>query len=77
MDLLREKCVRTLAQKYNKTPGQIILNWEIAQGVIPIPGTSKAYRMKENLGALNFKMSNEDIKILNIFGKRMKFVGCR
>ena len=77
MDSFKEECVVNLVNKYNKTPGQIILNWEVAQGIITIPGTSNPKRMEENLGALDFKMSEEDIKSLNIFGKKMKFCGCR
>ena len=52
LDLFNEPAVQTLAQKYGKTPGQIILNWEIKRGVIPIPSTSKPERMKENLEAV-------------------------
>ena len=77
MDSFKEKCVEDLVSKYNKTPGQIILNWEVAQGVIAIPGTSNPKRMEENLGALDFIMGEEDIKCLNVFGKTMKFCGCR
>ena len=55
LDLFNETAVQNLSKKYEKTPGQIILNWEIHKGVIPIPGTSKPERMKENLEAANFK----------------------
>ena len=77
MDSFKEKCVQDLVAKYNKTPGQIILNWEVAQGIVTIPGTSNPKRMEENLGALDFVMSEEDVESLNIFGKKMKFCGCR
>ena len=77
MDSFKEECILNLVNKYKKTPGQIILNWEVAQGIITIPGTSNPKRMEENLGALDFKMSEEDVKSLNIFGKKMKFCGCR
>ena len=47
LDLFNEKVVLELAKKYNKTPGQIILNWHIQVGVVPIPGTKNPNRMKE------------------------------
>ena len=47
LDLLNEEEITKLAKKYNKSPGQIVLNWEIKRGVIPIPGTSKPERMKQ------------------------------
>ena len=77
MNSFEEKNVVSLAKKYNKTPGQIILNWEVAQGIITIPGSSQFDRAKENLGALDFKMSDEEIKMMNVYGKKMKFCGCR
>ena len=77
MDIFKEKIILDLVDKYKKTPGQIILNWEVMQGIVTIPGTSNPKRMAENLGALDFKMSEEDIKSLNKFGKKLKFCGCR
>ena len=77
MNSFKEKNVVSLAEKYNKTPGQIILNWEVAQGIITIPGSSQFDRAKENLGALDFQMSDEEIKMMNVYGKKMKFCGCR
>ena len=77
MDSFKEECVEKLVKKYNKSPGQIIINWEVSQGIVSIPGTSRIERMAENLGALDFKMTEEDIKSLECFGKRMKFCGCR
>ena len=86
MNSFQEKNILDLAQNYNRTPTQIILNWEISQGIITIPGISQEKdteeeiikkRIKENLGALDFKMSNEDIKLLNSNGKKQKFCGCK
>ena len=56
---------KTLSEKYKKTPGQIILNWHINAGVIPIPGTSKPTRTKENLGSTEFKMEESEYQSLS------------
>ena len=76
MDIFKEKDIKDLAKKYDKTPGQIILNWHIHQGNIAIPSTSNLDRMKENLGALNFEMKDSDVEKLCKYGKKMKFCGC-
>ncbi len=76
LDLFNETAVQNLSKKYEKTPGQIILNWEIHKGVIPIPGTSKPERMKENLEAANFKMEENDYDTLDHYseqGKEFRF----
>ena len=72
----KEKIFIDLAKKYKKTEGQIILNWEHSQGVIPIPGTSKTWRMQENLDALKFKMEDKDIEEINnhfLQGRKKRF----
>ena len=75
LDLLNEDVVKELAKKYEKTPGQIILNWYINLRVITIPGTSKPERMKENLVAVDFEMKKEDYEALSNFGKSFRFCG--
>ena len=77
MDIFKEKVVEDLVKKYNKTPGQIILNWIIKQGIVAIPGTSKVDRMKEKMEALYFEMDEKDMESLCCFGKKMKFCGCK
>ena len=77
MDIFKERVVEDLVEKYNKTPGQIILNWHAVQGVIAIPGTSNPNRFKENLKALDFQIDEDEVEKLGKFGKKMKFCGCR
>jgi D-xylose reductase len=72
LDLFNEPAVQTLAQKYGKTPGQIILNWEIKRGVIPIPSTSKPERMKENLEAVDLKMEESEYDTLDHYAEHDK-----
>ena len=76
LDLLNEPVVKKLCEKYGKTPGQVVLNWHIHVGVIPIPGTSKPERMKENLGSLEFKMEEDEYKsISDLCVKEYRFCG--
>jgi len=54
-----------MAGKYNKTPFQIALNWLISQpNVITIPKTTQLNHLEENLGALGWELSAEDIERL-------------
>jgi len=52
-----------IGKKHNATPGQVTLAWLLAQGkdIIPIPGTRKVKYLKENLAAINIKLSDEEI----------------
>ncbi|MEL6164735.1 MAG: aldo/keto reductase, partial [Cyanobacteria bacterium J06628_3] len=54
--------LRTIGEKYNRTPAQVALNWLIAQGnVIPISGVKTAEQVKQNAGALDWRLNNEEI----------------
>lgn len=58
--------LRTIGEKYNRTPAQVALNWLIAQGnVIPISGVKTAEQVKQNAGAVDWKLSDEEITQLD------------
>jgi aryl-alcohol dehydrogenase-like predicted oxidoreductase len=56
--------LKVVADKKNCTPGQLSLAWLMAQGddIIPIPGTKRLKYLKENMGALNVKLTDEENK---------------
>ncbi len=74
-DLFREEVIIKMAEKYNKTVGQILLNWSLSQGIIVIPMTSNPNRLIENMGSLDFVMSKEDIQEIAKLNKNFKFCG--
>ncbi len=52
----------SIGKKYNRTPAQVALNWLIAQGnVIPISGVKTAEQVKQNAGALGWRLSDDEI----------------
>lgn len=53
-----------IAGQKNATPAQIALAWLLAQKpwIVPIPGTTKLHRLKENMAAVNVELSLEDLK---------------
>ncbi len=55
--------VETIAQEKNCTPGQLALAWLLAQGrdIIPIPGTKRRNYLEENAGALQLKLTADDL----------------
>lgn len=61
-----------IATKYNKKISQIILRWDIEQGIVPIPRTTKFERLKENIDVFDFNLSEEDIKRINSLNKDYK-----
>jgi len=54
--------LQEMAAKYDKTPYQIALNWLISQeNVVTIPKTTQLAHLEENLEALGWELSPEDI----------------
>jgi aryl-alcohol dehydrogenase-like predicted oxidoreductase len=51
--------VRDIAKRKGATAGQIALAWLLHKGpdIVPIPGTKRAARVDENLGALDVSLS--------------------
>ena len=72
-NLLEEPIITELANKYKKTAGQIVLNWFVCLGVIPIPRTSSMTRMQENLGATQFKMEEVDFNNVTALNRNYRF----
>lgn len=57
----------TLAQignKYGKSIGQVILRWLVQRGIVPLAKTVRKERMVENINIFDFKLSDEDMKII-------------
>ena len=60
--------VKTLAQKYKVTASQVALNWLIhyhGETVVAIPGATKESHAKENTGTMKFRLSGEDMQLLD------------
>lgn len=54
--------LQQLGGKYDRTPAQVALNWLIAQGnVVAIAGAKTAAQVRQNAGALGWKLSDDDV----------------
>lgn len=56
-----------LADKYKATPAQISLAWMLCKKpwIVPIPGTRKFFRLKENIGAADIHISLEELAAID------------
>lgn len=61
LDLVQE--IETMAQEKGCRPSQLALAWLLAHGedIVPIPGTKKRSRLEENVGALDVRITAEDL----------------
>ncbi|MFN6514457.1 MAG: aldo/keto reductase [Nostoc sp. CreGUA01] len=57
--------LRNFGEKYDRTPAQVALNWLISQGnVIPIAGVKTAEHVRQNAGALGWRLNEDEIQEL-------------
>jgi aryl-alcohol dehydrogenase-like predicted oxidoreductase len=56
-----------IAAAHDLTPAQVALAWVLAQGpdIVPIPGTTKAHRVEENVAAAEVTLSAEELAKLD------------
>lgn len=71
--------VRTWAQRKNATPAQLSLAWLLAQKpwILPIPGTTNAAHMTENLGAASIVFTVDELRQLNAAVAAIRIQGDR
>ncbi|WP_421799349.1 aldo/keto reductase [Haliscomenobacter sp.] len=64
----------SLAQKYDKTPAQIILRWALQLGVSTIPKSANPKRLQENFDLFDFSISDTDMAYLATFNEDYRIV---
>jgi diketogulonate reductase-like aldo/keto reductase len=64
--LKRDSLLNWLSKKYGKTKAQIAINWLISKkNIVTIPKSTNPDHLRENLGAIGWKLSEEDMKLLD------------
>ena len=71
-ELLNDKVLKDIAEKYNKSVAQIILRWNLQRGVIVIPGSSNREHITENTEIYDFELSDDDMKRISELNRNEK-----
>ncbi len=71
--------VREVADSKGVTPAQIALAWLLAKApwIVPIPGTTKLYRLEENLGATAIQLTSDDLQWIEAAASGLHLEGAR
>lgn len=62
-----------LAQKYGKSPAQIVLRWDLQSGIVTIPKSISEGRIRENANVFDFSLSPEDMRRLDELNQNKRF----
>jgi diketogulonate reductase-like aldo/keto reductase len=62
---LKHPKVEEIAQKYNKSPAQILLRWGLQHKVIQIPKSGNENHLKDNINIFDFNLNESEIRELD------------
>ena len=68
-----------IAQRKHATQAQVALAWLLAQKpwIVPIPGTTKPHRLKENIGAAAIELTPDDLRAIEDAAAKITVQGAR
>ncbi|XP_058536477.1 aldo-keto reductase family 1 member A1-like [Ochotona princeps] len=72
--LLEEPTVLALAEKYGRSPAQILLRWQVQRKVICIPKSVTPSRILQNIQVLDFTLSPEEMKQLDALNRNWRYI---
>ncbi|GCD21931.1 oxidoreductase [Cellulomonas algicola] len=61
--------VADAARAHGVTPAQVVLRWHVEHDVVVIPKSTKQHRLEENLGALGFELTADEVAAIDALGK--------
>lgn len=60
-ELLNNETIVEIANAHGKSAAQVILRWDLQNGVIVIPGSSNPDHIKENISLFDFELTDEEM----------------
>lgn len=72
--ILEDAKIKEIAQKYDKTPAQILLKWAVERNTVAIPKSTHFERIKENINISDFELAGEDKEIIKSLDRYVRYV---
>ncbi len=71
-ETLGDMTISEIAAVHGKSSAQVILRWNLQKGVVVIPGSSNPEHIKENTELYDFKLSDEEMELINALDRGEK-----
>ncbi|MGU3434291.1 aldo/keto reductase [Kocuria rhizophila] len=65
-DLLQDEWLAEIGRRQGRTPAQVVLRWHVQSGIVPIPKSSNAERMAENIDVFGWELTDEQMERLRM-----------
>uniref|UniRef100_A0A158P700 Aldo_ket_red domain-containing protein n=1 Tax=Angiostrongylus cantonensis TaxID=6313 RepID=A0A158P700_ANGCA len=73
-NILTEPVVTKIAAAHGKTQAQIVLRWDVQQGIIVIPKSTSEKRIKENAALFDFELTEAEMKEIDSLDHGLRIV---
>lgn len=70
--LLDHPVIKEIADRYRKSIAQIIIRWDLQNGVVTIPKSTKEHRIVENASVFDFELTKDDMERLNSLNQNLR-----
>lgn len=71
--LTRQRCLKELGDKYEKTISQILLRWQIQTGVTPVVRSVRKARIVENMNLWDFHLTEGEVSEITALNQYFKY----
>lgn len=72
-NLLDNEVIADIAARHNKTLPQVILRWDLQNGIVTIPKSVKEERIIANADIFDFELSEDEISRINALNNNQRF----
>lgn len=72
---LGDDTLRSIAQRYEKTPAQLLIRWNLQLGTVPLPKANQKRHLEENLEVFDFQLGDDDMVLLDGLNERYSSLG--
>jgi len=62
-----------IAAKHGKTSAQVVLRWDLQNGVVTIPKSTREARIRENADVFDFELSADDMAAIDAMNENRRF----
>lgn len=73
-NIFKNEILQRIAEKYGKSPAQVMLRWQLQRGTVVIPKSANVDRMKQNIEVFDFELSQEDLDEMKLLETGFKIV---
>ena len=72
-EIFSNKTIKKLSEKYEKSPAQIVLRWQVQDWNVVLSSASDIEHLKENYNIFDFELTNHEMKLIQAIEKNERY----